>query len=113
VIILVILMLLLRSLVAPWYLMLSVGLGFGATLGATVPVFQVFAGQAGLVFLLPVYMYLFVVALGTDELDPAAGRVRRGGRHRAGGVRHGDVLLAQPHRSGRQPRLMARPSGRS
>ena len=65
-IILVILMLLLRSLVAPWYLMLSVGLGFGATLGATVLVFQVFAGQAGLVFLLPVYMYLFVVALGTD-----------------------------------------------
>ena len=65
-IILVILMLLLRSLVAPWYLMLSVGLGFGATLGATVLVFQTLAGQAGLVFLLPVYMYLFVVALGTD-----------------------------------------------
>jgi RND superfamily putative drug exporter len=66
VIILLILMLLLRSLVAPWYLMLSVGLGFGATLGATVLVFQTLAGQAGLVFLLPVYMYLFVVALGTD-----------------------------------------------
>jgi RND superfamily putative drug exporter len=66
VIILLILMLLLRSLVAPWYLMVSVGLGFGATLGATVLVFQTFAGQAGLVFLLPVYMYLFVVALGTD-----------------------------------------------
>jgi putative drug exporter of the RND superfamily len=65
-IILVILMLLLRSLVAPWYLMLSVGLGFGATLGASVLVFQGLAGQAGLVFLLPVYMYLFVVALGTD-----------------------------------------------
>ena len=165
VIILLILMLLLRSLVAPWYLMLSVGLGFGATLGATVLVFQMLAGQAGLVFLLPVYMYLFVVALGTDynilmiarlreqaqhgmtprqaaadavrhagpaigsaglilagtfaslvlagELDPAAGRVRRGGRHRPGGVRHGDVLLAQPHRSGRQPRLVARPSGRA
>jgi putative drug exporter of the RND superfamily len=66
VIILLVLMLLLRSLVAPWYLMLSVGLGFGATLGATVLVFQTLAGQAGLVFLLPVYMYLFVVALGTD-----------------------------------------------
>jgi RND superfamily putative drug exporter len=65
-IILVILMLLLRSLVAPWYLMLSVGLGFGATLGASVLVFQGLAGQPGLVFLLPVYMYLFVVALGTD-----------------------------------------------
>jgi RND superfamily putative drug exporter len=66
VIILLILALLLRSLVAPWYLMISVGLGFGATLGASVLVFQTLAGQAGLVFLLPVYMYLFVVALGTD-----------------------------------------------
>ncbi|HEX4834586.1 MAG TPA: MMPL family transporter [Trebonia sp.] len=66
VIILLILALLLRSMVAPWYLMVSVGLGFAATLGATVLVFQTLAGQAGLVFLLPVYMYLFVVALGTD-----------------------------------------------
>jgi RND superfamily putative drug exporter len=66
VIILLILMLLLRSLVAPWYLLLSVGLGFGATLGASVLVFQVLQNQVGLVFLLPIYMYLFVVALGTD-----------------------------------------------
>jgi RND superfamily putative drug exporter len=66
VIILLILMLLLRSLVAPWYLLASVGLGFGATLGASVLVFQVLQNQAGMVFLLPVYMYLFVVALGTD-----------------------------------------------
>ncbi|HEY2267140.1 MAG TPA: MMPL family transporter, partial [Streptosporangiaceae bacterium] len=66
VIILLILALLLRSLVAPWYLMVSVGLGFGATLGATVLVFQTLAGQSGLVFLLPMYMYVFVVALGTD-----------------------------------------------
>ena len=66
VIILLILALVLRSLVAPWYLMASVGLGFGATLGASVLVFQGLRGEAGLVFLLPVYMYLFVVALGTD-----------------------------------------------
>jgi RND superfamily putative drug exporter len=66
VIILLILGLLLRSAVAPWYLMVSVGLGFAATLGASVLVFQTFAGQPGLVFLLPIYMYLFVVALGTD-----------------------------------------------
>jgi RND superfamily putative drug exporter len=65
-IILLILMMLLRSLVAPWYLLASVGLGFGATLGASVLVFQVLRDQAGLVFLLPIYMYLFVVALGTD-----------------------------------------------
>jgi RND superfamily putative drug exporter len=66
IIILLILALLLRSLVAPWYLLVSVGLGFGATLGASVLVFQGLGGQPGLVFLLPVYMYLFVVALGTD-----------------------------------------------
>ncbi len=57
---------LLRSVVAPWYLMASVRLGFGATLGASVLVFQNLRGQSGLVSLLPVYMYLFVVALGTD-----------------------------------------------
>jgi RND superfamily putative drug exporter len=66
IIILLILALLLRSVVAPWYLLVSVGLGFGATLGASVLVFQDLGGQPGLVFLLPVYMYLFVVALGTD-----------------------------------------------
>ncbi|MEI5671988.1 MULTISPECIES: MMPL family transporter [unclassified Nocardioides] len=66
VIIMIILALLLRSLVAPLYLMASVGLGFGATLGAAVLVFQHAAGESGLIFLLPIYIYLFVVALGTD-----------------------------------------------
>jgi putative drug exporter of the RND superfamily len=61
-----ILALLLRSLVAPWYLMASVGLGFGATLGATVILFQHIRGESGLIFMLPIYIYLFVVALGTD-----------------------------------------------
>ncbi len=66
IVIAVILALLLRSLVAPLYLMASVGLGFGATLGAAVLVFQNFQGKEGLIFLLPIYIYLFVVALGTD-----------------------------------------------
>ncbi|WP_328913825.1 MULTISPECIES: MMPL family transporter [unclassified Streptomyces] len=64
--IMVILGLLLRSVVAPWYLMASVGLGFGATLGATVLLFQHGSNSTGLVFLLPIIMYLFVVAIGTD-----------------------------------------------
>ena len=81
VIILLILMLLLRSMVAPWYLMVSVGLGFAATLGATVLVFQTLAGQAGLVFLLPVYMYLFVVALGTDYNILMIARLREQARN--------------------------------
>ncbi|MGW5610662.1 MMPL family transporter [Streptomyces sp. NPDC003753] len=66
VLIMVILGLLLRSVVAPWYLIASVGLGFGATLGATVWIFQEGQGHSGLMFMLPVIMYLFVVAIGTD-----------------------------------------------
>ncbi|WP_189261855.1 MMPL family transporter [Streptomyces fuscichromogenes] len=64
--IMVILGLLLRSVVAPWYLMASVGLGFGATLGTTVWIFQEAQNKPGLMFMLPVIMYLFVVAIGTD-----------------------------------------------
>ncbi len=66
ILIMVILGLLLRSVVAPWYLMASVGLGFAATLGATVLLFQRGSNSGGLVFLLPIIMYLFVVAIGTD-----------------------------------------------
>ncbi|WP_055569314.1 MMPL family transporter [Streptomyces atriruber] len=93
--IMVILGLLLRSLVAPWYLMLSVALGFGATLGATSLIFQQIGSQPGLMFMLPVIMYLFVVALGTDYNILMVSRLReeaREGRspHDAAGtaVRH-------------------------
>ena len=65
-VILIILGLLLQSVVAPWYLMIFVGLGFAATLGATVGIFQDLGNQSGLTFILPIMMYLFVVALGTD-----------------------------------------------
>ncbi|MEP9382796.1 MMPL family transporter [Nocardioides cheoyonin] len=80
IIIMVILGLLLRSLVAPWYLMASVGLGFGATLGATVLVFQHAKGDQGLIFLLPIYIYLFVVALGTDYNILMVSRLREEAR---------------------------------
>ncbi|MGW3040444.1 MMPL family transporter [Kitasatospora sp. NPDC001159] len=64
--IMLILGLLLRSVVAPWFLMLSVGLGFAATLGATVWLFQGIKGANGVMFSLPILVYLFVVAIGTD-----------------------------------------------
>jgi putative drug exporter of the RND superfamily len=65
-VIMLILALLLRSLVAPLYLMAAVGLSFAATLGATVIAFQFIGGDDGLIFMLPIYIYLFVTALGTD-----------------------------------------------
>ena len=80
VLIMIILALLLRSLVAPWYLMLSVGLGFTASLGATVLVFQGLLGEQGLIFILPIYIYLFVVALGTDYNILMVARLREEAR---------------------------------
>ena len=58
--------LLLRSVVAPLYLLGAVALGFVATLGAGVALFQGLGSEPGLLFILPVMLYLFVVAIGTD-----------------------------------------------
>jgi RND superfamily putative drug exporter len=66
VLIMLILGLLLRSLVAPLYLIVAVALGFTATLGAATLIFQDVAGHSGLMFMLPLIVYMFVVALGTD-----------------------------------------------
>jgi len=101
VVIMIILALLLRSLVAPWYLMISVGLGFGATLGATVIVFQHIQGLDGLIFMLPIYIYLFVVALGTDYNILMIARLREEAREgrsprdaAAQAVRHAGPTIA-------------------
>ncbi|MEU3401117.1 MMPL family transporter [Streptomyces filamentosus] len=61
-----ILVVLLRSLAAPVVLLLAVGLCFAATLGASALVFQHAGGAPGVNFVLPLVLFLFVVALGTD-----------------------------------------------
>ncbi len=62
----IILALLLRSLVAPVFLLLCVGLGYIATLGATTLIFLRIGNAPGLIFFIPLFMYIFVVAIGTD-----------------------------------------------
>jgi RND superfamily putative drug exporter len=57
---------LLRAALAPVYLVAVVVLGFAATLGASAWVFQGALGHAGLSFLIPIVLYLFVTAIGTD-----------------------------------------------
>jgi putative drug exporter of the RND superfamily len=64
--ILLILFIALRSVVAPLYLLGAVVLEFTATLGASVLVFQALGGEDGVGFTLPLTLFLFVVALGTD-----------------------------------------------
>ncbi|GAA3944883.1 MMPL family transporter [Actinomadura viridis] len=66
VLIALILALLLRSVVAPLYLVVAVLLGFAATLGSAVYVFQGAMGEPGVTFQLPIILYLFVLAIGTD-----------------------------------------------
>ncbi|MEU8801418.1 MMPL family transporter [Spirillospora sp. NPDC048819] len=66
VLIALILLMLLRSVVAPLYLVPAVLLGFAATMGSAVYVFQGLLGQPGEIFHLPIMLYLFVLAIGTD-----------------------------------------------
>ena len=61
-----ILMLLLRSLVAPLYLLASVALSYLAALGLSVIIFIYILGFNGLTFFLPFLMFLFILALGED-----------------------------------------------
>jgi putative drug exporter of the RND superfamily len=58
--------LVLRSLVAPLYLIASVGLSYLAALGLSVLLFIKIAGDKGLVFFLPFLMFIFLLALGED-----------------------------------------------
>jgi len=66
IIIFVILALLLRSALAPLYLLITTALGFTATLGGATYLFQNIQGNPGLIFFIPIMVYIFVVAVGTD-----------------------------------------------
>jgi RND superfamily putative drug exporter len=60
------LILVMRSLVAPIYLIASVALSFFAALGLSVIVFMKLGGDSGLTFILPFLMFVFLLALGED-----------------------------------------------
>jgi RND superfamily putative drug exporter len=62
----IVLAVVLRSLIAPLYLILSVVLSYLASLGLSVIVFIKIGGSGGIVFLLPFLMFIFLLALGED-----------------------------------------------
>ncbi len=72
----VVLALLLRSLVAPLYLVGSVLLSFGTTLGVATLIFQGLLGQDGLNYLVPLIVFVLLVALGSDYNIFLMSRVR-------------------------------------
>jgi RND superfamily putative drug exporter len=72
----ILLALLLRSLVAPLYLVVSVAVSYLASLGAAVVVFEVAGGAYGLSFVLPFLMFVFLLALGEDYNILVMSRIR-------------------------------------
>lgn len=75
-IIAILLAILLRSLVAPWYLILTVGLSYLAGLGFAMIVFVHLGHQDGLNFILPFLMFIFSMALGEDYNILVMSRIR-------------------------------------
>jgi len=76
----VVLAILLRSLVAPAYLILTVLLSLLATLGLTTLVFQIIAGQPGVAWWLPPFLFVMLVALGADYNIFLMSRIREEAR---------------------------------
>jgi putative drug exporter of the RND superfamily len=66
VLIAILLAIVMRSLVAPLYLVTSVLLSYLAALGLTALIFVHFGGQDGINFVLPFLMFVFLMALGSD-----------------------------------------------
>jgi RND superfamily putative drug exporter len=76
----IVLALVLRSLVAPLYLLASVVVSYLASLGLAVIVFVYFAHQGGLTFILPFLMFVFLLALGEDYNILVMSRIREEAR---------------------------------
>ena len=77
----VLLALVMRSLVAPLYLIASVGLSYLAALGLSVLIFIELAGDGGLTFILPFLMFVFLLALGEDYNILVMSRIREEAHH--------------------------------
>ena len=68
--------LLLRSLIAPIFLILTVVLSYLSTLGITVLLFQTFGSEGGVNFILPFLLFVFLIALGEDYNILVMSRIR-------------------------------------
>jgi RND superfamily putative drug exporter len=62
----VLLALVMRSLVAPLYLIASVAISYFAALGLAVIIFIFIGGSGGITFILPFLLFIFLLALGED-----------------------------------------------
>lgn len=72
--------LVLRSLVAPLYLIASVVISYLAALGVATLVFVDLGGSSGIIFILPFLMFIFLLALGEDYNILVMTRIREEAR---------------------------------
>jgi putative drug exporter of the RND superfamily len=93
----IVLILLLRSLVAPIYLVLTVLLSYGTTLGISTLVFQDLLGQEGVNYIIPIVVFVLLVALGADYNIFLMSRVREESEGR--GTRQG-IRIASAYTGG-------------
>jgi RND superfamily putative drug exporter len=82
VIIALLLAILLRSLIAPLYLIASVVLSYLASLGFAILIFVEIGNEPGLNFVLPFFMFVFLMALGSDYNILVMTRIREEARQR-------------------------------
>src|SRR5262249_7749813 len=66
IVIAILLAVVLRGLIAPIYLIASVGISYLAAFGVSVLLFQDATGTGGLTFIIPFLMFVFLLALGED-----------------------------------------------
>jgi putative drug exporter of the RND superfamily len=76
----IVLALLLRNLIAPLYLLGAVTLNFFAAIGVCSFFFQCIEGQDGFSYAIPLYTFIFLVALGADYTIFLMSRVREEAR---------------------------------
>jgi RND superfamily putative drug exporter len=86
----VVLLLLLRALVAPIYLILTILLSYASTLGVVRLLFVDLLGTSGIVWWVPLFMFVMLVALGMDYNIFLIGRVKE--EVARGGTRTGTRL---------------------
>ncbi|WP_284646526.1 MMPL family transporter [Paenibacillus silviterrae] len=65
-----------RSWIMPIYMLVTILLSYGAALGLTVFVFQNMLGYEGISYRIPLYTFIFIVALGVDYSIMLVARIR-------------------------------------
>ena len=76
----VVIAILLRSLVAPIYMVATVLLNYGATLGIAIWLFLGLMGQSSLIYIIPLFIFVILVALGADYNIFLVSRIREEAR---------------------------------